>query len=61
MKWVVHVASMGEMRNAYNVLVGTPKGKSYWEDLCVDGRIILELILRKYSGKAWTGFNWLRI
>jgi hypothetical protein len=27
MRWVGHVASMGEMRNAYNILVGKPEGK----------------------------------
>jgi hypothetical protein len=33
---------MGEMRNAYNILVGKPERKNHWEDLSVDGRIILE-------------------
>jgi hypothetical protein len=27
MSWVEHVARMGEMRNAYNVLGGKPEGK----------------------------------
>jgi hypothetical protein len=27
MKWVGHVARMGEMRNAYKILVGKPEGK----------------------------------
>jgi hypothetical protein len=27
MRWLVHVAHMGEMRNAYKILVGNPKGK----------------------------------
>jgi hypothetical protein len=26
----------------------------------VDGRIILELMLKNYGGKLWTGFIWLR-
>jgi hypothetical protein len=26
-RWVGHVAHMGEMRNAYNILVGKPTGK----------------------------------
>jgi hypothetical protein len=36
---------MGEMRNAYRILVGKPKGKSHVEDLGIDGKIILERML----------------
>jgi hypothetical protein len=31
------------------------------KDLGIDGRIILELILKKYDMRVCTGFNWLRI
>jgi hypothetical protein len=41
---------MEEMRNAYNILVGKPKGKNHSEDLGVDGKIILEGIIRKRGG-----------
>jgi hypothetical protein len=27
MRWAIHVAHMGEMRNAYKILVRKPKGK----------------------------------
>jgi len=27
MQWVIHVAHMGEMKNAYYILVGKPEGK----------------------------------
>jgi hypothetical protein len=27
MRWVEHIAHMGEFRNAYNILVGKPEGK----------------------------------
>jgi hypothetical protein len=27
MRWVGHVTSMGEMKNAYKILVGKPAGK----------------------------------
>jgi hypothetical protein len=37
------------------------KGRDHSEDLGVYGRIILEWILEKYSGKVWTGFIWHRI
>jgi hypothetical protein len=39
MKWAGHVARMGDMRNAYKILVGKPEGKRplgrprrRWED-----------------------------
>jgi hypothetical protein len=39
MRWVGHVERVGEMRNAYNILVGKPEGKNplgrprcRWED-----------------------------
>jgi len=33
MRLAVHVACMGELRSAYNILVGTPEGKRPLEDL----------------------------
>jgi hypothetical protein len=44
MRWVEHVVSMGEMRNAYKILVGKPEWK---RPLGVNGRIILKWILGK--------------
>jgi hypothetical protein len=35
--------------------------RDHSEDLIVDGRIILELILEKYDGGLRTGCIWLRI
>jgi hypothetical protein len=40
-----NVALMRDMKNELKILLGKPEGKSYWEDLGVDGRIILEHIL----------------
>jgi hypothetical protein len=36
---------MGEIRNAFNMLVGKPEGKSHSEDLAVDEGKMLEWIL----------------
>jgi hypothetical protein len=44
----------------YRVLVGKPEGGDYLEDLGVNGRIILQWILKKWGGEALTGLIWLR-
>jgi hypothetical protein len=50
MKWVGHVACVGEIKHAYNVFVGRPEG---WRPL---GRTKLgweeSLILNKHGGKV---------
>ena len=45
------------MCNAY---AGNLRERSHWEDLDVDGRIILRWILGKWEGVE-TGWSWLRI
>jgi len=57
----VACSTHGKMRNAYTILVRKPEGKRPFEDLGVDGRVILKLILGKQGGKLWTGFIWHRI
>jgi hypothetical protein len=47
MRWAGHMARMGEVRGAYNILVGNLKGGDHSEDLGVDGRITLRWILGK--------------
>jgi hypothetical protein len=61
MRWVGHVACVGERRGIYRVLVGKPEGKRpllrprhRWE-------IILRWFFRKWDVKVWTGLSWLRI
>jgi hypothetical protein len=36
---------VGKARKAYRILVGKSKGRDRWEELGIDGRIILEWIL----------------
>jgi hypothetical protein len=58
MRWVGHVAHMGEGRNVYRVLVGKPEGKSplerprhRWEDgIKIDLREI-----------GWGGVEWIHL
>jgi hypothetical protein len=47
MSWAGHVALNGEMRNAYKILVGKPKGRDNLEDPGVDSNVISEWILWK--------------
>jgi hypothetical protein len=48
MRWAGQKVRMGEMRNAYKILVGKPEGKNHSEDLGVDGRM-LKCTLGKYG------------
>jgi hypothetical protein len=44
----------------YRVLVEDLMTRDYLEDVCVDARIILKWIFKKWDGEAWTGFLRLR-
>jgi len=35
--------------------------RDHLEDLCIDGRIILQWIFKKWNGEAWTRLIWFRI
>jgi hypothetical protein len=61
MRWVGHVARMGEERKAYKVLVRKPEGKRRlvtrrrrWEDG-------IRMDLTEIRWGVWIGFDWLRI
>jgi hypothetical protein len=66
MRWVGHVACMGEGRNMYRVLVGEPEGKRppegpwhRWEHgIKMDLR---EICWGEQGGEVWIGFTWLMI
>jgi hypothetical protein len=44
MRWAGLAARMGDMRNAYKILVGNLRGRDHSEELGVAERIILEWI-----------------
>jgi hypothetical protein len=35
--------------------------RDHFEDICIDGRIILQWIFKKWNGEAWTRLIWFRI
>jgi len=56
MRWVGHLAGVGERRGVYRFLVGKPEGKNHLGDPGVDGRIILRWILTKWNVG---GIDWI--
>jgi len=61
MKWVGHVAHMGNRKDADRVLVVRPEENNNLKVRGVDGRIILKCVFKKYNEVVWTGLIWLRI
>jgi hypothetical protein len=49
-KWMGHVARMGEERKVCSVLVGKPEERDHSEDRERDGRMVPECILRRSAG-----------
>jgi hypothetical protein len=42
------------------LLLGKPKVRDHLGNLGVDGRVILEYIVKKLVARAWNGLIWLR-
>jgi hypothetical protein len=61
MRWVGHVARLGEERGGIEFWWGNLRERDHWGDPGVDGRIILTWIFRKWDVGVWTGLGWLRI
>jgi len=59
MRWVGHVAHMGEGCTGF--WWGNLRERGHWGDPGADGRIILSWIFRKWEGVVGTGWSWLRI
>jgi hypothetical protein len=57
MRWAVHVARMGQPRNAYRILVGKPERK---RPLGRPRRRWVDSIKMDLREMVWTGLNWLR-
>jgi hypothetical protein len=60
MRWVGHVAGMGELRSAYKILIGKREGRRSLQRPR-HGKIVLKYILKRYSVSMWSRFSWLRI
>ena len=54
-------STYGARRGAYRILVSKPEEGGHLGDACVDGRIILRRVIRKWDVGVWTGLIWLRI
>jgi hypothetical protein len=61
MRWVEHVARMGEERKVFRALVGKRGGKDHPEDRGVNGRMGSEWILGRLAEGLLSGYTWLRI
>jgi len=61
MRWVGHVARMGDERGCIGSFWGNRREGDHWGDLGVDGWIILGWISRRWDKGMWTGLGWPRI
>jgi len=58
MRWVGHVAHMGEERGRIGSWWGNRREGDRWGDLGVEGWIILGWICRRWDEVIWTGLGW---
>jgi hypothetical protein len=52
---------MGKRRGAYRFLWENLRKRYHFEDLGIDGRIILKWIFKKWDERAWAELIWLGI
>ena len=55
-----HIANVTTKVNAYTVKIGKPE-TDHWENLDIDERKLLKLVLRELCGRVWTGLIWFMI
>jgi hypothetical protein len=61
MRWVGHVAHMGDMRSSYSISVGKPDRKRPLRTQRHRWEVLSEWVLQKYIEKVWPGCIWLKI
>ena len=61
MRWAGHVARMVEGRGCIGSWWGNRREGDHWEDLGVDGWMILGWISGRWDVGIWTGLGWFRI
>ena len=61
MRWAGHVARMGAKRVCIGSWCGNRRERDHWEDIGLDGWIILGWISRRWDVGVWTGLGWPRI
>jgi hypothetical protein len=54
-----HVWGTGEVHTGF--CWEDMRERIHFEDISVDGRIIIKLIIKKWDGEPWTGVLWLTI
>jgi hypothetical protein len=61
MIWAGHVACMGEVRNAYDILVGKPEKRSPLGRQSHIWKVKITMNLTEIEWRVWTGRIWHRI
>jgi hypothetical protein len=61
MRWTVHVAYMGDLRNEYKIVVGNLGRKSLLGKFLNRLEGDIERDLKEIDGRVWTGFICFRI
>ena len=59
-RWIVHVARLGQKKDSYRVLMSEGK-ENCFEDIGMGGRVVLKSILTKLHMRMWTGLIWLKM
>jgi hypothetical protein len=61
MRWAGHVVRTGRGEGCAGFRWENLRERDQWGDQCIDGRIILRRIFRKWDIGVGTGLGWLRI